>query len=46
MLRELFAPAGGAWNQHIVQHLRWEIQYFAAARWLSADEQVAELRRR
>ena len=43
MLRELFAPAGGAWSQHIVQHLRWEIQYFAAAQWLSADDQVARV---
>lgn len=43
MLRELFAPEGGDWNQHIVQHLRWEIQYFAAAQWLSADDQVVRV---
>ena len=40
MLRELFAPDGGPWEEHIVQHLRGEIHYFAAARWMSSEEQV------
>jgi ATP-dependent DNA helicase RecQ len=40
MLRELFAPDAAPWEQHIVQHLRSEIHYFAAEHWMSADEQV------
>jgi ATP-dependent DNA helicase RecQ len=40
MLRELFAADEGAWEEHIVQHLREEIHYFAAARWLSSEEQL------
>lgn len=40
MLRELFAPEGTHWEEYIVQHLRSELHYFAAADWLSDEEQV------
>jgi ATP-dependent DNA helicase RecQ len=39
MLRELFAPSGAYWEECIVQHLRGEIHYFAAAQWLSPQDQ-------
>lgn len=43
MLRELFAPPGTHWEEHIVQHLRGEIHYFAATDWLSDEEQVLRI---
>jgi ATP-dependent DNA helicase RecQ len=40
MLRELFADAGVAWEQHVVQQLRPEMHYFSVPQLVSADDQT------
>lgn len=40
MLQEMFAGEGTVWEQHIVQRLRPEIHYFAAAHWSQQEQQV------
>ena len=40
MLKEMFAGEGIAWEEHIVQRLRPEIHYFAAAHWSQDGQQV------